>query len=101
MAGKEWKLQSNNIFGINGKVTIIGGKRQSPINYYESAKYQYVVYDDTKPYEQQLPTKYYLDISLNYTINKSKYSHSIILQAKNLFMQKEIFGHAYYYDTYK
>ena len=99
LAGKEWKLRSNNIFGVNGKATIIGGKRQSPVNYNESIKYQYVVYDETRPYELQLPTKYYIDISLNYTINRPKCSHSIILQAKNLLMQEEVFGHAYYYNT--
>ncbi len=84
LVGKEWKLKNNSIFGINGKATIIGGKRQTPVNYNESIKYQYVVYDETKPFELQLPAKYYLDISLNYTINRPKCSHSIILQAKNL-----------------
>ena len=99
LAGKEWKLCNDNIFGINGKVTILGGKREMPVDYDESIKYQYIVYDETNPYENQLPTNYYLDISLNYTINRPKCSHSIILQAKNLLMQQDSFGYAYYYDS--
>lgn len=99
LIGKEWEFKNKNLFGLNGKATIIGGKRQSPVNYYESIKYQYVIYDETRPYEVQLPTNYYLDISFNYTINRLKCSHSIILQAKNLLMQEDTFGHAYYYDT--
>lgn len=99
LAGKEWKFKNDNIFGINGKVAIIGGKRQSPVDYDKSINYQYVIYDETKPYDIQLPTNYYLDISFNYTINRLKCSHSIILQAKNLLLQEEILGHAYHYDT--
>jgi len=99
LAGKEWKFKNENVFGINGKVTIVGGKRQSPVNTTESLKYEYVIYDESRPFEVQLPTNYYLDISLNYMINRPKLSHSIILQVKNLLMQEESFGHAYNYTT--
>jgi len=99
LGGKEWHLKNENIFGINGKLTILGGKRQSPVNYEESLKYQYVIYDESRPFTVQLPTDYYVDISLNYTINRPKCSHSIILQVKNLLMQEDVFGHAFNYKT--
>jgi hypothetical protein len=99
LGGKEWQLKNNKLLGINGKLTILGGKRQSPVNYEESMKYQYVIYDDSRPFEVQLPTNYYVDISLNYTINRPKCSHSFILQVKNLLMQEDSFGHAYNYKT--
>jgi len=99
LAGKEWQTKKNNIFGINGKFTILGGKRQSPVDYDKSNQYRYVIYDDSRIYENQLPTSYYIDISINYTINRPKYSQSIIFQAKNLLMQEELFGHAYNYKT--
>ena len=99
LGGKEWKLKNDNLFGINGKLTILGGKRQSPVNYEESMKYQYVIYDNSRPFEVQLPTNYYVDISLNYTINRPKCSHSFILQVKNLLLQEDSFGHAYNYKT--
>ena len=99
LGGKEWELKNNNIIGINGKLTILGGKRQSPVNYEESMKYQYVIYDESRPFEVQLPTSYYVDISLNYIINRPRCSHSFILQVKNLLMQEDTFGHAYNYKT--
>ena len=99
LSGKEWQLNNNNTFGINGKLTIIGGKRQSPVNNEKSNQYKYVVYDYSKIYENQLPTNYYVDFSVNYTINKHGYSQSIILQAKNILMQEESLGHAFNYKT--
>lgn len=95
LAGKEWQTKNNNTFGINGKFTILGGKRQSPVDYAKSEEYKYVIYNDSRAFEDQLPTSYYVDMSVNYTINKPKCSHSIIFQAKNLLMQKESLGHAY------
>ncbi|MBE9469292.1 MAG: TonB-dependent receptor [Bacteroidetes bacterium] len=99
LSGKEWQLSNNNTFGINGKLTIIGGKRQSPVNNEKSIQNEYVIYDYSRIYETQLPTNYYVDISLNYTINKAGYSQSIILQAKNILMQEESLGHAFNYKT--
>ena len=99
LSGKEWQLNNNNTFSINGKLTIIGGKRQSPVNNEKSNQYKYVVYDYSKIYQNQLPTNYYVDFSVNYTINKHGYSQSIILQAKNILMQEESLGHAFNYKT--
>ncbi|HBF89393.1 MAG TPA: prevent-host-death protein [Bacteroidales bacterium] len=99
LTGKEWQTKKNNTFGINGRFTIIGGKRQSPVDYEKSEQFQYVVYNDSKAYEVQLPTSYFVDVSINYTINKAKFSQSIILQAKNLLMQKESLGHAFNFET--
>lgn len=98
LTGKEWQTKNNNTFGINGKFTVLGGKRQSPVDYDKSNQYKYVIYNDSRIYENQLPTSYYVDISINYTINKPKYSQSIIFQAKNLLMQEESLGHAYNFN---
>jgi hypothetical protein len=99
LGGKEWKFKNDNIFGVNGKLTILGGKRQYPVDYEKSKKYKYVIYDGTKPYTVQLPAKYFVDVSFSYTVNRPIVSHSIILQAKNLLMQEESFGHAYNFRT--
>lgn len=99
LAGKEWQTKKKNTLGINGKFTILGGRRESPVNHTISEQYEYVIYDISRIYENQLPTSYYIDISLNYTINKPKCSHSIIFQAKNLLMQEESLGHAYNYAS--
>ncbi len=99
LAGKEWQTKKNHTFGLNGKFTVLGGKRQSPVDYEKSNQFQYVVYDDTRIFEVQLPTSYYIDLSINYTINKPKFSQSIIFHAKNLLMQEESLGHAFNFKT--
>ncbi len=99
LAGKEWQTKKNHTFGINGKFTVLGGKRQSPVDMEKSLENQFVIYDETRLYEDQLPTSYYIDLSLNYTINRPKCAHSFIIQAKNILMQEENLGHAYNYKT--
>lgn len=99
LTGKEWQTKKDHTFGINGKFTVLGGKRQSPVDMEKSNEYQYVVYDESKPFSEQLPTSFYIDLSLNYTINRPKCAHSFIIQAKNLLMQEENLGHAYNYNT--
>ncbi len=95
LGGKEWQTKKNNTFSLNGKFTILGGRRYAPVDVEKSISSQFVVYDNSRVFEVQAPTNYYVDISINYTINKSKWSHSIILQIKNLLLQKELLGHAY------
>lgn len=99
LGGKEWQTKKNNTFSLNGKFTILGGRRYAPVDIDKSLSSQFVIYDNSKIFEEQAPTNYYIDISMNYTINKPKLSHSIILQIKNLLMQKEFLGHAYNFRT--
>jgi outer membrane receptor protein involved in Fe transport len=99
LAGKEWQTKRNHTFGINGKFTLLGGKRQSPVDMEKSLENQFVVYDDSRLYDVQLPTSFYIDLGLNYTINRPKCAHSFIIQAKNILMQEENLGHAYNFKT--
>lgn len=99
LGGKEWQTKNDNTFSLNGKFTILGGRRYAPVDMEKSISSQFVIYDNSRIFEGQVPTNYYVDISMNYTINKPKLSHSIILQIKNLFLQKEFLGHAYNFRT--
>jgi len=99
LGGKEWQVKKENRFSLNGKFTILGGRRYAPVDMEKSLSSQFVVYDNTRIYEEQAPTNFYIDISMNYTINKPKIAHSIILQVKNLLLQKEFLGHAYNFRT--
>lgn len=100
LGGKEWQTRKNNTFSLNGKFTVLGGKRFAPVDELESMQYQFVIYDNSRIYEEQSPANFYLDLSLNYTINRPGFSQSIILQAKNLLLQKEFIGHAYNYKSH-
>jgi hypothetical protein len=98
LAGKEWKVRKNNYFSVNGKFTMAGGTRYTPPDQEASRAAEGVVYNMIELYEGQWHTNYYLDLSLNYKINRPKLSHNFILQAKNLTAQKELIGFSYNYS---
>lgn len=99
LGGKEWQVRENNFLSVNGKFTIAGGTRYTPPDEEASRAVSAVVYEMDKLYDGQWHTNYYLDISLNYRINRPKVSHNFILQAKNLTMQSELIGFAYDYTN--
>jgi len=100
LGGKEWQTERGNIFSVNGKFTILGGRWYAPVDMESSISRQFVIYDNSRIFEEQSPTNYYLDISCNYTINKPRLSHAVILQIKNMLLQKEFLGHAYHFKTH-
>lgn len=83
LAGKEWNIRQNNLFGFSGRLYLKGGNRKTPVNYEQSVINKEVVYDYSKAYESQAPILYRFDISATYRINKEKLSHVIALQINN------------------
>jgi hypothetical protein len=97
LGGKEWKVKENNFLSLNGKISVVGGIRYTPPDQEASQAVSAVVYDMDRLYENRWNTNFFLDISVNYRINRPKVSHSFILQAKNLTMQSELIGFSYNY----
>ncbi|MCD4791057.1 MAG: TonB-dependent receptor, partial [Bacteroidales bacterium] len=56
LGGKEWRVRENNIFSLNGKFTVLGGRRYAPVDNKKSIAEQFVIYDDSRIYEEQSPT---------------------------------------------
>ncbi len=81
--GKEYFLQNNKILGVNGRLNYVGGERTSPVLIEKSLQAKTVIYDESKAFEEQLPSMYYLDFSITYRINKQKYSGVWAFQLKN------------------
>ncbi len=101
LAGKEWTTRTNHVLGLNTKIAWMGGNRFSPPDQLKSKQAEMVVTDESKAYEWQESPKIYIDLALSYKINRSKTSHILILQAKNLLMQSEMFGWAYDFEKQK
>ncbi|WP_068472389.1 TonB-dependent receptor [Saccharicrinis aurantiacus] len=101
LGGKEWAVKGNNTIGLNGKLTYMGGNRFTPPDQEASHQAQMVVLDESKAFEWQEENKLFLDIGINYRINKSKVAHVITIQAKNVLMQSEMFGWAYDFEQQK
>lgn len=95
LGGKEWKVGENNMLSVNGKIAFMGGNRFTPPDQAASQASEMVVLDESRAFEWQEDNKYFLDLALNYRINKNKVAHILILQGKNILMQEEMFGWAY------
>ncbi len=100
LGGKEFFFKDNRrVLGINGRFNVIGGQRYSPVNETESLQKMWVVYDESKAFEEQLPVSIYGDVSITYRVNRKKYSGIIALQVKNLFGSPTYEGFDYNYKS--
>ena len=98
LAGKEWTVRKNNILSLNGKIAFMGGNRFTPFDLEESQRLEMVVEDESRAFEWQEDNKFYIDLALNYRINRDKLSHVWVMQFKNTLMESEMFGWAYNFD---
>lgn len=88
LGGKEFVFDKKQgkirILGINGRISLMGGHRILPVDEELSYQEKEIYYDWSNPYQDQNPTDFFLDITLNYRINKKKHSSIWSLQVKNL-----------------
>jgi hypothetical protein len=101
LGGKEWQVgrgHRNNTIGINGKFSINGGDRQTPVD--EDATYliREVVYDESRAFEEQKPTVFYLHLTLNYRKNKQRHASIWSFQVLNALGAPEYFGYRFNYQ---
>lgn len=92
MGGKEWMTGKNhkNLFGINGRVTFMGGKRYTPIQ--DGVTFEDIMLDPNKsipqdtdnPYSKQQKTNVGFAVSVKYTVNRPYATHHFILEYLSL-----------------
>lgn len=100
LAGKEWSVgrhHKNNSIGVNGKFSVNGGDRLTPVD--EDATYtaKEVVYDESRAFEDRNPTTYYAHFTLNYRKNKPRHASIWSFQVLNALGSPEYFGYRYNY----
>jgi hypothetical protein len=102
LGGKEWKVgrrNKNNSIGVNGKFSINGGDRLTPVDEGATYRAQEVVYDDTRAFKNQNPLSFYAHFTINYRKNKSKHASIWSFQILNAFGTPEYFGYRYNYKN--
>ncbi|MCK9618851.1 MAG: TonB-dependent receptor [Lentimicrobiaceae bacterium] len=99
LAGKEWRTgrKNNNIFGLNGKVTYMGGDHISPVNVQASLEEKDVVYDEYHAFLNRKPDVLYVSTTISYRINKAHHASIWSLQLLNATGTKEFNGYRYNY----
>jgi hypothetical protein len=101
LAGKEWTTgkNKNHTLGLNGKFSILGGDRYTPVDFQASYQNRDVVYDDTHAFEKRKPAVFYLDLSASWQSNHNRYTSTWSFQFINLLFQKEFYGFRYNFRT--
>ncbi|MFC2138377.1 carboxypeptidase-like regulatory domain-containing protein [Bacteroidota bacterium] len=100
LAGKEFFLKNNKIFGLNAKMNFTGGERISPILEDLSKQFEEVIYDEAKSFAEQLPPIQHLDVTVTYRKSKTNYSSIWAFQVKNI-LGEPYGGYEYNYETKK
>ncbi len=99
LLGKEFLNRKSNIWGVNGRLVLMGGERFTPVIYNQTRLAKTVIYDHSRPFEMQMPATAYLDLSVSFRRNKHKYSSELSLQVKNVLGTPFYTGYQYYYKT--
>jgi hypothetical protein len=95
LAGKEWKAgkSRNNIFGINGRFTYMGGDRLTPILEAESITKGEIIYDYSKAYTEKEKNAAVLSFSVSYRVNKQNHAGIWSFHLLNALGNKEFRGY--------
>jgi hypothetical protein len=97
--GKEFLNRKSNIWGVNGRLVLMGGERFTPVLFNQTRLAKTVIYDHSRPFEMQMPATAYLDLSVSFRRNKLTYSSEWSLQIKNVLGTPFYNGYEYYYKT--
>jgi hypothetical protein len=95
--GKEFNVKTNNVLGINGRFTYMGGERISPVLRDASLSERRVIYDESRAFTESLNESVYLDITTTYRINHQSMAHIFALQVKNILASPNDYGYVYDY----
>jgi hypothetical protein len=95
LAGKEFYTKSQNVWGLNLKVSYNGGEYYIPVDLQQSISQNREVLDYNQVYTKNLKPFLYLDFTVNYRVNYSKTSLVFTAQAKNILNSKTVLGYSY------
>jgi hypothetical protein len=101
LVGKEWTMgiSQNKFLGVNARLNMMGGQRAFPLDRASSIARGDVIYDFSRPFEDQKPNIIHLNASLTCRINKKKHASIWSIQVLNLLGAEENYGYAYNYRT--
>lgn len=96
LGGKEWKINRNNLLGVNAKIVLSGGNRFSGIDEERSRDAGYTIYDPDKVNSKKAELYHRVDFSASYSINRPGMTHTFLIDIQNLFNRMNVLE--YYYD---
>ncbi len=100
VSGKEWSWnrgQKNRTIGVSLKLTYTGGHRETPIDLDASIAQGKTVYDETRAFEDRMPSYFRLDTGIRLKRNYEHLTTSLALDIQNTTNRQNVFGR--YYDN--
>jgi len=84
--GKEWSFGSakNKTFGINTKVSLIGGNRYTPVNLEASQAAGYTVFHTDQGFSAKGDPIFFTNIGLTYRVDKKRVTHAFKIDVRNV-----------------
>ncbi len=104
VAGKEWnwnKKHKNRSFGLNLKLTQMGGLRETPIDLAASRAQEKTVRDETRAFEEKMPDYFRLDVGVRIKRNYKAMTTTLSLDLQNATNRQNIFGKYYDPNTFE
>lgn len=98
LGGKEWEFRGGDkvrFLSVNGRITIMGGERYSPVDLQKSHNEREVFYDETRAFSHQEPNVLYADVTIEYRKNRRNISTVWSLQLINVTGYQEFYGYRY------
>lgn len=98
--GKEWRSKrKNRTTGVHMRGLYLGGLRETPIDVFASQNSYETVYDNTRPFYDQLRDYFRVDLRLSFRKNKAHYTRTFAIDLQNVTSQQNEAYH--YYDFTK
>lgn len=98
LGGKEWEFKGGDrvrFLSLNGRITVMGGERYSPVDMQKSHNEREVYYDETRAFSRHEPTVIYADVTIEYRKNRQNISSVWSLQLINVTGYQEFYGYRY------
>jgi hypothetical protein len=96
LAGKEWKLRGEGKFlAVSLKLTSIGGKYLTPIDFERSQQFGRTIFKNSKAYTEKQDPYFRSDVRISYRKEYKKSTLEISLDMQNVSNHKNIFSQNY------
>jgi len=101
VGGREWPVgrERRNTIGLNGKVNFQGGHRRDDIDLEASRAAEKTVLVEGGQWAVKVPAYYRIDFGVRYTINRSRATHSIMLDVQNTSNRQNVFDEYFNPET--
>lgn len=96
LTGKEWRVgKGKNYLSLNLKITSIGGKFLTPIDFTASALQGRTIYVESKAFSERQDAYFRTDLRISYRKEYSKSTLEVSLDLQNLTFNQNIFQQSY------